>query len=81
MYKQLTIFDFIKNPDEPIEMPEFDKSLLEGIKGTDEIMSQLPRYKVYFKHPVYSLPYKSIVKICVYVGYWLSLDRWTYKDK
>lgn len=62
-------------------MPDFDKSLLEGIKGLDEIMSQLPRYKVYFKHPVYSLPFNSIAKICVYVGYWHSVDGWNYKDE
>ena len=62
-------------------MPEFDISILEGIKGLDEIMGKLPRYMVTFKKPVFSLPFKSIAKICVYVGYWHSLDGWNYEDK
>lgn len=78
---QMDIFSFIENPEAPIEMPEFDKSILDGIKGLDEIMSQLPRYKVWFRKPVYSLPFPSKAKICVYVGYWHSLDGWNYKDE
>jgi hypothetical protein len=78
---QMNIFNFIPDPDAPIEMPDFDESLLVGIKGLDEIMYKLPRYKVYFKHPVYSLPFPCIAKICVFVGYWHSLDGWNYKDK
>ena len=78
---QLNIFDFIPNPDAPIELPDFDESILKGIKGWDEIIPSLPRYKVYFKKPVFSLPYPSIAKICVFVGQFHSLDGWTYENK
>lgn len=64
-----------------IKMPQFDKSLLIGIKGLDEIIPLLPRYKVTFKNPVFSLPFKAKAKICVYAGYWHSLDGWNYKDE
>jgi hypothetical protein len=63
-----------------MQLPEFDSSILEGIKGLDEITERLPRYMVTFKKPVFSRPYNSIAKICVYVGYWHSLDGWNYKD-
>ena len=63
-----------------LKMPQFDKSILIGIKGLDEIIPSLPRYKVTFRKPVYSLPFMAKAKICVYVGYWHSLDGWNYKD-
>lgn len=76
---QLTIFDYFKK--EPLKMPEFDDSILNGIKGLDEIMNRLPRYKVHFKKPVYDLPYYAKAKICVYVGYFHSLDGWSYRNE
>ena len=64
-----------------LKMPEFDRTILEGIKGLDEIEGSLPRYLVTFKKPVFDIPFKAKKKICVYVGYWHSLDGWNYDDK
>lgn len=60
-----------------VDVPEFDKSLLKGIKGLSEITPKLPRYRVTFKRPMY----RGLTDICVYVGYWHGLTGWNYEQK
>lgn len=80
MKNQLTIYDVfdIKNPNEPLKMPKYNKELLKGIKGITEILDLIPKYKVTFKNPVYG-NYKQ--KICIFMGWWHSLDGWNYDNK
>ena len=86
MYEQFSLFDvynFLDKPDieKPIKMPEYDKELLKTTNTLDNIMNKLPRYLVTFKNPVFALHKPIKQKVCVYVGYWHSLDGWNYYNK
>ena len=61
-----------------VDVPPFDKSMLKGIKGLSEITHRLPKYRVIFKRPVFG---GWTEKVCIYVGYWHSLDGWNYEQK
>lgn len=83
MYEQYTLYDYIDepNPNEPIKMPTYDKKILKGIKGLSDIIDKVPKYLVTFKNPVFGKPNYHKTKICIYVGWWHSLDGWNYKDE
>ena len=73
---QMSLFDFME---EDVKPPIFrNKDILKNIKGLAEISDELPKYLVTFKKPVF-MGYKK--KICIYVGYWHSLDGWNYDHK
>lgn len=74
--EQMTIED-ISDIRLTLEMPPFDREMLKGIKGLDEISHDLPKYEVAFKRPVFG---EWTHKVCIYVGYWHSIDGWNYKD-
>ena len=80
MIGQLTIYDVLgeQDPNKPIKMPEYDRKILKGIKGLSEILDQVPKYLVTFKKPVFGGYTK---KVCIYFGWWHSLDGWNYNDK
>lgn len=64
-----------------VKMPEYDKELRKRGNTLDLIMDELPRYLVTFKEPVFALPEPVKQKVCVYPGWWHSLDGWNYEDK
>lgn len=82
--QQISMFDYDFRlnlvPDEPIKMPDWDeyKDMVAKSKALDEVMDKLPKYLVTFRKPVFGLPYPYKKKICVYVGYWHSIDGWNY---
>lgn len=76
---QYSLFDYIKEYPEEKQPPEFkNKDILKNIKGLSEIINKLPKYLVTFKRPVFG-GYKR--KICIFIGYWHSLDGWNYDNK
>ena len=79
MKGQLTVWDCIgeTNPNKEIEMPKFDRTILNG-NTLDNNMNKLKYYLVTFKQLVAG-GWKK--KICVYHGWWHSLDGWNYDNK
>jgi len=63
-----------------LEAPPFDKKLLIGIKGIDELFPVLPKYKIVLKRADY-LGRKE--KVSVWVGYFHSIgdSGWNYTLK
>lgn len=58
--------------------PPFDKSLLAGIKGIDEIIPDLPKYEIVLKKADFK---GRTRKTAVWVGYWHSINDsgWNYE--
>lgn len=83
MKGQLSIFDFpMCLPDalKTLDAPPFDKKLLIGIKGLDDIVPILPKYKIVLKHADY---FGRKEKTAVWVGYFHSISDsgWNYDLK
>lgn len=74
---QYSLFDIYNIPNPEIKPPKYNKELLKGIKGLSDIVDKVPKYLVTFKKPVYG---GYIKKVCIYVGYFHSLDGWNYNN-
>lgn len=75
---QYSLFDYLDEKPGEIKPPDFtNKEILKNIKGISEIIDQVPKYLVTFKKPVFP---GYIKKICIYIGYWHSLDGWNYNN-
>ena len=72
--KQITMDEFGKTNIFP-KYPEYDKTLWKRIRTLSEVVDDMPKYKVTFKMPVFG---GYIQKICIYLGYWHSMDGWNY---